>query len=169
MKVLIFVLVGAVTCVAQPIPAGMKVGLSMYLQAGYDGLKSELSEAADMMPESDYGFRPGAAPEMRTFGQIFAHVAESQFGTCASLRSVPNPVAGKNLEKDLKTKAEFVKALAESFALCDRCLGPSLTRTRLNTSRSAKVKSSRAPCLQASWPTTAKCTESPRYTCGRGT
>ena len=115
----IVVLVGAVTCVAQPIPAGMKVGLSMYLQAGYGGLKSELSEAAEMMPESDYGFRPGAAPEMRTFGQLFAHVAESQFGTCASLRAVPNPVAGKNLERDLKTKAEFVKALAGSFAFCD--------------------------------------------------
>jgi hypothetical protein len=115
----VLVLVGAVMLAAQPIPAGMKVGLSMYLQAGYGGLKSELSEAADMMPESDYGFRPGAAPEMRTFGQLFAHVAESQFGTCASLQAVPNPVAGKDLERDLKTKAEFVKALADSFAFCD--------------------------------------------------
>ena len=48
MSSLVLVLVGAVTCVAQPVPAGMKVGLSMYLQAGYGGLKSELSEAADM-------------------------------------------------------------------------------------------------------------------------
>ena len=47
MNSFVLVLVGAVTCVAQPIPAGMKVGLSMYLQAGYGGLKSELSEAAD--------------------------------------------------------------------------------------------------------------------------
>jgi hypothetical protein len=128
MKALIFVLTSALTIsavplLAQPIPAGMKVGLSMYLQAGYGGLKAELSEAADMMPESDYGFRPGAAPEMRTFGQIFAHVAESQFGTCASIRAVPNPVAGKNLEQDLKAKSEFAKALAESFAFCDQVFG----------------------------------------------
>jgi hypothetical protein len=54
MNSFVLVLVGAVTLVAQPIPAGMKVGLSMYLQAGYGGLKSELSEAADMMPEADY-------------------------------------------------------------------------------------------------------------------
>src|SRR6478735_10536860 len=107
MNSLLLVLVGAITCVAQPIPAGMKVGLSMYLQAGYGGLKLELSEAAEMMPESEYGFRPGTAPEMRTFGQLFAHVAETQFGTCASLRSVPNPVAGKSLEQQLKTKSEF--------------------------------------------------------------
>jgi hypothetical protein len=113
------VLVSAMALLSQPIPAGMKVGLPLYLRSAYGGLKAELSEAADMMPESDYGFRPGAAPEMRTFGQLFAHVAESQFGTCASLQSMPNPVAGKNLERDLKTKAEFVKALADSFALCD--------------------------------------------------
>jgi hypothetical protein len=49
----------------------------------------------------------------------FAQVAESQFGTCASRRSVPNPVAGKNLERDLRTKAELVKAVADSFAFCD--------------------------------------------------
>ena len=81
---------------SQPIPAGMKVGLAMYLQAGYGGVKADLTEAAEMMPESDYGFRPAAAPEMRTFGQLFAHVAEGQFGTCATVRGVPNPVAGKN-------------------------------------------------------------------------
>ena len=35
------------------------------------------------------------------------------------MKGVPNPVAGKNLERDLKTKTEFVQALADSFALCD--------------------------------------------------
>jgi hypothetical protein len=115
--------ISAVALSAQPIPAGMKVGLSLYLQAGYGGLKAELSEAADMMPEADYGFRPGAAREIRTFGQLFAHVAESQFGTCASIRAAANPVAGKNLERDLKTKSEFVKALADSFAFCDEAFG----------------------------------------------
>jgi len=117
------VLVSAMALLSQPIPAGMKVGLPLYLRSAYGGLKAELSEAADMMPESDYGSRPGTAPEMRTFGQLFAHVAETQFGTCASLRSVPNPVAGKSLEQQLKTKSEFAKALADSFAFCDDVFG----------------------------------------------
>ena len=34
------------------------------------------------------------------------------------MNGVPNPMAGKTLE-DLKTKAEFVKVLADSFAFCD--------------------------------------------------
>ena len=136
----ILALVGTVTLGAQPIPAGMKVGLSIYLQAGYGGLKAELSEAADMMPESDYGFRPGAAPEMRTFGQLFAHVAESQFGTCASVRSVPNPIAGKNLERDLKTKSEFVKALAESFTFCDQAFATLTDTNALEYVKADKAK-----------------------------
>jgi hypothetical protein len=32
---------------------------------------------------------------------------------------VPNPMAGKQLEQELKTKAEVTKALADSFAMCD--------------------------------------------------
>jgi hypothetical protein len=108
----------------------MKVGLAVYLQAGYGGLKADLTESADMMPEADYGFRPAAAPDMRTYGQLFAHLADGQFATCATVKGVPNPAAGKNLERDLKTKQEFVKALADSFALCDEAFG-TLTDTNM--------------------------------------
>lgn len=71
------------------------------------------------MPEADYGFKPGSMPEVRTYGQLFAHVADGQFGTCAAVKGVPNPNQGKNLEQELKAKAEFVKTLADSFAFCD--------------------------------------------------
>ena len=104
---------------AQPIPAGMKVGLAHYLGAAYGGIKGELIDAAQAMPEADYGFKPAAAPEMRTYGQLFAHVATGQFGSCATIKGVPNPAGGKSLERDLKSKADVVKALADSFAFCD--------------------------------------------------
>jgi hypothetical protein len=104
---------------AQPIPAGQKIGLGRYLQAGYGGLKMDLTEAADKMPEADYGFKPSSMADVRTYGQLFAHVAEGQFGTCATAKGVPNPNQRKNLERALKTKAEFVKVLADSFAFCD--------------------------------------------------
>jgi hypothetical protein len=45
------------------IPAGMKVGLSQYLQNGYDGLKANVVAAANKMPEADFGFRPSTMPE----------------------------------------------------------------------------------------------------------
>ena len=109
----------ATSLAAQPIPAGMKVGLALYLSAAYGGLKAELIEAAQVMPEADYGFKPGPAPEMRTYGQLFAHVATGQFGTCAAIKGAPDPSEGKNFERDLKTKADFARVLADSFAFCD--------------------------------------------------
>jgi hypothetical protein len=96
---------------------GGKVGLAAGLKARYAESKLNLMTQADRMPEDAYGFRP--TPDIRTFGQVIAHAADTQLFVCAGLKGVPNPVAGKNLERDLTTKAEFVKALADSFALCD--------------------------------------------------
>ena len=120
MKVFIFastlgvVLLSSVAEAQQP---GGKIGLAAGLQARYAESKLNLMTQADKMPEDAYGFRP--TPDIRTFGQVLAHAADTQLFVCANLKGVPNPVAGKNLERDLKTKAEFVKALSESFALCD--------------------------------------------------
>ena len=72
------------------------------------------------MPEADFSFKPGPAPELRNFGMLFGHVANAQFGQCSAAAGVPNPSQGKQLEQELKTKAEFVKALADSFAICDK-------------------------------------------------
>ena len=77
---------------------------------------------ADKLNDADYGFKVSTqpmTPETRTFGQLFAHVAQSQFGTCAAVEETANPVQGQQLEQTLKTKAEVTKALADSFAFCD--------------------------------------------------
>ena len=71
------------------------------------------------MPDADYGFKPGSTPEARTYTAVIAHIAQTQFAQCSGLKGVPNPMQGKNLEQELKTKAEVTKALADSFALCD--------------------------------------------------
>lgn len=97
--------------------APQKIGLAAGLTRSYEGVKRNLTEMAEKMPEANYGFSP--TPEQRNFGQIFAHVANSQYGACAAAQGVANPNQGKNLEELLKTKAEFVKALADSFAFCD--------------------------------------------------
>jgi len=99
--------------------AGQKIGLATSLQRGYAGFKNNFTAAAEKMPEADYNFKPGSTPEARTFGAAIAHIAQAQFGQCSALKGVPNPMAGKQLEQELKTKAEITKALAESFALCD--------------------------------------------------
>ena len=104
----------------QPPAAGQKIGLATSLQRGYAGIKANFTAAAEKMPEADYTFKVGSMAEARTYGQLIAHIAQSQFGQCSGLTGVPNPMAGKNLENDLKTKAELTKALADSFALCDK-------------------------------------------------
>jgi hypothetical protein len=109
----------AAVAFSQPPAGGQKVGFQTSLQRGYANLKLNLTQEAEKMPEADYSFKPGSTPEARTFAQVIAHIAQSQLATCATLKGTPNPAAGKNLEQELKTKAEVTKALADSFALCD--------------------------------------------------
>ena len=104
---------------AQPPQAGQQFTIATGTQHWYATVKTNLLQAAEKMPEPDFDSKPSAMPEMRTFGQLFAHIAQTQFLFCAPLKGVANPMQGKQLETDLKTKAEFVKALADSFAFCD--------------------------------------------------
>jgi hypothetical protein len=101
-------------------PTGQKIGLATSLQRGYAGIKANFTAAAEKMPEADYTFKPGSTPEARTYAQVITHIAQSQFGQCAGLTGAPNPMQGKNLEQELKTKPEITKALADSYALCDK-------------------------------------------------
>src|SRR5262244_1477050 len=98
---------------------GQKIGLAASLQRGYNGFKTNFSAAAEKMPEADYNFKPGSTPEARTYAQVIAHIAQAQFGQCSAMKGAQNPMQGKNLEQELKTKADVTKALADSFAMCD--------------------------------------------------
>src|SRR5471030_1580867 len=113
------ILIAVPTLSAQQ-PTGQKIGLATSLQRGYAGIKANFTAAAEKMPEADYSFKPGSTPEARTYAQVITHIAQTQFGQCSALTGVPNPMQGKNLEQELKTKAEVVKALADSYALCDK-------------------------------------------------
>src|SRR3954470_1275624 len=104
----------------QPPAGGQKISLATSLQRGYAGIKANFTAAAEKMSDADYSFKVGSMPEARTYGQLIAHIAQSQFGQCSALTGVPNPMQGKQLEQELKTKAEVVKALADSYALCDK-------------------------------------------------
>lgn len=97
-------------------PAPQKISLATGLQRSYNGIKLNLTEMSTKMPEADYTFQP--TKEVRTFGQLLGHVANSQFNACSAARGVANPNQGNDNEKKT-TKAEFVKALADSFAFCD--------------------------------------------------
>jgi hypothetical protein len=99
--------------------AGQKIGLSTSLQRGYAGFKQNFTGNAEKMPEADYNFKPGSMAEVRPYGALFMHIANAQYGQCATAKGVANPNQGTDLEKTKTTKADVVKALADSFAFCD--------------------------------------------------
>ena len=79
----------------------------------YNGIKNNLTKMADKMPEEHYSFKP--VPEIRTFGQLVAHVADSQGRTCAAAKGDTAPASAAKMT----AKAELVEALKASFAMCD--------------------------------------------------
>ena len=101
---------------AQP-PAGGPVGTALGLQRGYAQTKNNITLSAEKMPEADYFFKP--TPDIRSYGQLWAHVADAQFGQCAGVKGVPNPRQGQPSFEMLTTKAAIVKAVADSHAYCD--------------------------------------------------
>jgi hypothetical protein len=111
------VLVASPVLAQAPAAQGQKIPLSEGLRRSYATLKMNLTEAAGKFGDADYSYRP--SPDIRVFGGQLAHVANSQFNACAAARGVPNPNQGQNLEQTKTTKADIVKALADSFAFCD--------------------------------------------------
>ena len=103
---------------AQPGPLE-DIGIATYLQVGYTGSKNNLLETAEKMPASEYGFRPSEMPEMRTFSRVLVHAADAQFGVCSTVRGVPNPRAGQDLERDVTAKADVIALLREAGQFCD--------------------------------------------------
>lgn len=96
--------------------APQTIDLATGLQRAYENIKRNLTEMAQNMADGDYSFAP--TPGVRTFGQLMGHAANAQFGSCAAARGIANPNQGNDNEKKA-AKAEFVKALADSFAVCD--------------------------------------------------
>jgi uncharacterized damage-inducible protein DinB len=93
--------------------------VAMYVRNAYMGNKNNIVNSAIKVPEEFYGLRPGPQMEVRTFGQHLAHIATFNFLWCSQAKGEKNPNAGRALEKELMTKAEFLKSLQDSFAYCD--------------------------------------------------
>jgi uncharacterized damage-inducible protein DinB len=80
-------------------------------------VEKEFVDAAEAMPEEKYGFVPtgGEFKDVRSFGSQVAHVAEANaffFHDPAQPR-----VDTRAYYEKLKTKAEIIKALKDSFAM----------------------------------------------------
>jgi hypothetical protein len=87
------------------------------LRETWTGAKRNITESADLMPEANYSFKP--VDPVRTFGQILAHLAGANYVICAAARGEKSPYAEDAFEKTATTRAQIIKAVADSHAYCD--------------------------------------------------
>ncbi len=83
----------------------------------YKMLSGVVIAAAEKMPEENYSFKP--TPEVRSFGQLVGHLADSQYYFCSLAAGEKPPVAG-GVEKSKTSKADLVAALKEAVAYCNQ-------------------------------------------------
>jgi uncharacterized damage-inducible protein DinB len=88
--------------------------------------EKQIVEAAEAMPEDRYNFSPenlnitgGDYKGVRTFAQEVKHIAASNFAIWSPLTrdKLPKDYMGGNGPENLKTKAEIIQFLKDSFAL----------------------------------------------------
>ena len=93
--------------------------IALNLKRQHASIRKNLAASATKMADADYAFRPqGVDPVVRTFGQFIIHLANANNNFCARALG-EQPKAGVD-EKTAMTKADSVKLLEDSLALCDR-------------------------------------------------
>jgi uncharacterized damage-inducible protein DinB len=99
---------------AQAPAAGLSTTIGS-VKGGHDVAKDWLTKAADQVSEENYAFKP--TPDVRSMGELFAHVADANFMICGMVSGAKPSMTA--VEKTRKTKADIIAALAESFKFCD--------------------------------------------------
>jgi hypothetical protein len=91
--------------------------LSADVKADYVMVRDYFLRSAEKMPEANYSFKP--ASDVRSFGQLVAHVADDQYNLCAPVRGEIRHAAYSEIEHTLTTKADLLPALKKAFVYCD--------------------------------------------------
>jgi len=81
----------------------------------YAMLSSVVIAAAEKMPEESYSFKP--TPEVRSFGQLVGHLADSNYFFCSTAAGETKP---SDVEKSKTKKADLVAALKEAVSYCNK-------------------------------------------------
>lgn len=112
MKLIAAIAFLAAVASAQEAPANPLITVS---KSVYAIAKNDVLGSVDKIPDADWSFRP--TPQVRTIGQLFAHIADGQYEFCGVVAEGKS--VSKGIEKADTTKAEIVPALKEAFAYCD--------------------------------------------------
>ena len=107
-------------------------------KAQLEQIKSNVIRTAEKVPEDLYAFKP--TPEVRSLGQLLAHIADGNFGICGAGSTMKPPMSGVEKSTGGNGKAAIQKALAASFEFCesawasmDNTRSPEVVKTFLGT------------------------------------
>jgi len=109
------------------------------IRRDYRGVRDYFLRAAVKMPEDKYGFRP--SPDVRTFAQQIAHVADDQYNLCSAAKSEQRNAPYTDIETRLSKKTDLVVALKDAFAYCDAVYDTMTDATSLEPSSGMKGRS----------------------------
>ena len=86
------------------------------MHAGAQHIRAMFTQAVEKMSEADFAYKP--TPEVRSFGQLLAHVADTNYWFCAGALGEKPPAA--DIEKTMTARADITKSLEASFVYCER-------------------------------------------------
>jgi hypothetical protein len=120
------VLTMAASAAAQQAPVAAALppaSLVIEVQNIFNPIKGYITKAAAQFPEEKNTWQP--TPAVRSWARLIAHVADDNNGACAALVGIERPARldtedSQNSGANKMTKADLEKALANSFALCDK-------------------------------------------------
>jgi uncharacterized damage-inducible protein DinB len=132
----------AVATAPQPQAAQAAPTLASAIDREISAIEKQVTEAAEAMPEGKFNFSPESLnlpgsdyKGVRAFGGQVKHIAASNYFIWSGLTGEKLPVNLKdgNGPEDVKTKAEILKFLKDSFALGHRAAATLTTENMLQT------------------------------------
>jgi uncharacterized damage-inducible protein DinB len=101
--------------------------VTQVLNGSVTNVENEFVLAADAMPEDKYSFAPtsGEFKGVRTFGQQIKHVAAVNYILAGAIlgEKPPGDTGGENGPESVKSKADIMKYLKDSFVYFHKAVG----------------------------------------------
>jgi hypothetical protein len=138
----------AVASAGSPQPSQPTTTVASVVDGEIGTIEKELVDAAEAMPGDKFDFSPERLnipgddyKGVRSFGLQVKHVAASNYAIWASITGdkLPDDYKGGNGPEKLRTKAEIVAFLKDSFALGHKAAATLTTQNMLQTATGSKL------------------------------
>src|SRR6266496_2790259 len=84
-------------------------------QGFFSSAKNNILRSADKVPDELWSYQP--TPAVRSFAQMFAHIADGQYEFCGMASE--GKIVNKDIEKTATTRTAILAALKDAFAYCN--------------------------------------------------